>query len=381
MAFDINVGSFSAWVYRVCVLCLTRSTRLHLGYTWITFRWSAGGESATKAREGDFVDTTDNLIFDVKGLVHPPDRIVAYLRYYPDKRGDRLRGIVRYSKVYELSKRERLLRKRWPQYLYYDETQGRELQGVPMDSIRALHTPQRRLSILMRSRKRGTLEKDAVGLVNALVRGSGLPPERFGISGSLMLGLDDRKSDIDIMAYGLGTAKSVQKTLFTLLKNDKRFHRYGLSDLRVLHVRRGLQRAIPFKDFVKQERRKALQGKFLGHDYFIRCVKDWPEITERYGDARYRGIGECTISGQVTDDKESLLTPCRYSIEPARVLSGVASPKPVELVSFRGRFAEQAKVGERVIARGRLETVQSAGSEYARLVVGEGAIDVVRVVG
>ena len=287
---------------------------------------------------------------------------------------------MRYRKVYELSEREQLLRERWPQYLYHDKTQGRELQGVPTDSVRVLHTPRRHLSMLMRSRKRGTLEKSAIELVDVLAHGSGFPLARFGISGSLMLGLDDRKSDIDIMAYGLETAKSVQKTLFTLLENDERFHRYELSSLRMLHIRRSLQHAIPFRDFVKQERRKTLQGKFLGHDYFIRCVKDWPEITERYGDARYREIGECTISGQVIDDKEGLLTPCKYSIEQVRVLSGVASPKPVELVSFRGRFAEQARVGEHVIARGRLETVQSAESEYARLVVGEGTLDVLRVV-
>jgi len=195
-----------------------------------------------------------------------------------------------------------------------------------------------------------------------------------------MLGLDDRKSDIDIMAYGLGTAKSVQKTLFTLLENDGRFHRYEPNDLRMLHVRRGLQRAISFRDFMEQEKRKTLQGKFLGHDYFIRCVKDWPEIKEHYGDVRYRTIGECTISGQVIDDKEGLLTPCRYSIERVRVLSGVASPKPVELASFRGRFAEQARLGERVVGRGRLETVQSTESEYARLVIGEGTSDALRVV-
>ena len=35
------------------------------------------------AFEGDFLETNDGLIFDVKGLLHPPERKIAYLRYIP----------------------------------------------------------------------------------------------------------------------------------------------------------------------------------------------------------------------------------------------------------------------------------------------------------
>lgn len=33
--------------------------------------------------EGDFVETHDHLIFDVKGFLHPQDRVIAFLRYVP----------------------------------------------------------------------------------------------------------------------------------------------------------------------------------------------------------------------------------------------------------------------------------------------------------
>ncbi len=333
-----------------------------------------------KAREGDFVETTENLFFDVKGLIHPPDRIVAYLRYYPDERGTRLRDAVRYKKVYNLSEREQLLRRRWPEYLYYDEMQGRELQGVPAQRVRTLHTPQQHLSSLMRLKKRDALEESAAGLIEILAQKSRASLERFGISGSLLVGLHSAKSDIDIIAYGIDTAKSVQEALFALLEEDERFHRYELDDLKRLRVRRGLQTAMSFRDFVGQEKRKAFQGKFHAHEYFVRCVKDWPEIIEYYGGAQYRSKGLCTIFGRIIDDKESLLTPCTYSVGEVRVTSGVSTPKPIEVVSFRGRFAEQAKLGEQIIARGRLEVVTIEGMEYSRVIVGEGANDVLRVV-
>jgi len=56
-----------------------------------------------KAREGDFIETSEGLVFDVKGLIHPPNRIIAFLRYFPDKKGERKRNSERYSKVYSLS--------------------------------------------------------------------------------------------------------------------------------------------------------------------------------------------------------------------------------------------------------------------------------------
>jgi len=40
-----------------------------------------------RAREGDFLETLEGLIFDVKGLLHPDARVIAYLRYLPDPHG------------------------------------------------------------------------------------------------------------------------------------------------------------------------------------------------------------------------------------------------------------------------------------------------------
>jgi len=321
------------------------------------------------------------LFFDVKGLLHPPDRIVAYLRYYPDKRGARLHSGRRYVKVYELSQRHRLLAHRWPEYLYYDEVQGRELQGVPKDAVLRLHKPEHRLAAILHSRHRDMLEMTATRLIEVLARRSGLPPASFGISGSLLVGLYRRDSDIDVITYGAEAARCVHRTLNALLEEDEYFHRYREHDLKRLYARRGLQRAIGFKDFAIQESRKALQGRFMDHDYFIRCVKEWREITEVYGGARYRPKGRCTISARVLDDTQSLLTPCRYLLEHVRVLAGATSRTPREVVSFRGRFAEQARSGERIFARGRLESVDSDESHHFRLVVGEGGTDVLRTAG
>ena len=79
-----------------------------------------GNLMQTAAREGDIVQSVDDVFFDVKGLMHPPERIIAFIRFFPDASGDRILGKIRYSKVYSLDERFRLLKEKFSQYLFYD---------------------------------------------------------------------------------------------------------------------------------------------------------------------------------------------------------------------------------------------------------------------
>jgi len=127
---------------------------------------------------------------------------------------------------------------------------------------------------------------------------------------------------------------------------------------------------------VRGERRKVFEGRYMSHEYFIRCVREWSEVGESYGDVHYRPMAQCRISARILDDSEGLMTPCRCTITDVRVIIGKSSHKPSEIVSFRGRFAEQVRASERVIAHGRLETVRSGQFSHLRLVVGEGRRDI-----
>jgi len=126
-----------------------------------------------------------------------------------------------------------------------------------------------------------------------------------------------------------------------------------------------------FEDFVRTESRKVLQGKFHQRDYFIRCVKGWNEISEKYGSIRYEPLGDAKIRATITDDSQMIFTPCTYQIEDVVTLEGKRVEQLREIVSFRGRFCEQARKGETVIASGMVERVQKLeGKEYFRLLLG-----------
>lgn len=115
-----------------------------------------------------------------------------------------------------------------------------------------------------------------------------------------------------------------------------------------------------------------MQGKFMGIDFFVRFVKDWCEIDEKYGDFQYRNAGYARIKAKIAGDSESIFTPCRYSIEDVTVVEGIKIQPIKEITSFRGRFCEQAKIGEVVVARGKVEHVidKKHGHEYFRLLLG-----------
>ena len=111
-----------------------------------------------KAREGDLIETFDGNIFDVKGLVHPCDKVVAFIRYTPDSKGERKKGKVAYRKVYPLHERYNLLREKFPQYLVHDKVFGELLCEVPVKAIKRHYQPIAYLRRLRRPKK-DALEK------------------------------------------------------------------------------------------------------------------------------------------------------------------------------------------------------------------------------
>jgi predicted nucleotidyltransferase len=129
--------------------------------------------------------------------------------------------------------------------------------------------------------------------------------------------------------------------------------------------------AVSFEDFVRTDSRKVSHGKFMGRDFFIRFVKDWNEVSEQYGNITYKPEGRARIKATVVDDAEAIFTPCSYKLADVKILEGPNIEPIEEIVSFRGRFCEQAKNGETVIAEGKLERVQQEGKrEHYRLLIG-----------
>jgi len=330
-----------------------------------------------KAREGDFIETLDGNIFDVKGLVHPPGKVIAFIRYVPNPNGNRKRGEVTYQKVYALKERYALLKKFFPNYLVYDSVFNEYLCEVPFETIKHHYMPVFLLQKLRHQDRLDKVESQALQFMKLLKESANVSWSRLGISGSILVGLHTPASDIDPIVYGSETCCKVYSVLESLLKNEESpVKPYSLRELKELFDFRSKDTATSFEDFVRTESRKVLQGKFMGRDYSIRFVKNWNEIDETYGTILYKPVGYAKIKAKVIEDSEAIFTPCRYKIDNMEILEGTRIEAIEEIVSFRGRFCEQAKKGETVIAQGKVEKLQKEGErEHYRLLLGSKVSD------
>ena len=325
-----------------------------------------------KILEGFAVETVDKLIFAVKGLVHPPERLIACVRYLPDPAGDRMREGINYRRVYHFAEQHQILQNHYPVYLHDEPVFGFRTQSVPVKRIQQVYDPRGRVADIYAYGPKDRLEENALTLVRLLAQTANVPLDKLGISGSVLFGLHHSKSDIDIVVYGGAEGRAVHQALRQLLDNPSELvHSLDRDQLMLLHASHRPELPLSFAEFARLQARKVNEFFFNEFQCFIMFVK-WPDQWgERYADPSFEQCGSTKISARVTDERESIFTPCRYRVEDVVFLKGRPRSNLREIISFRGLFSDQARAGEWIVARGNLERVipQSA-PVYYRLTVG-----------
>jgi predicted nucleotidyltransferase len=305
----------------------------------------------------------------VKGLVHPSDGTIGFLRYVPDASGKRFRGGVAYSKVYGIAERIEVVRRRFPHYLHSDPFLDEMVCLIPDQMVAVHYKPTAFLSDLRQRGPRDAVESDALALSRAIQKEAEVPWQSFGVSGSILLGLHNEASDLDLVFYGGAFCRRVYETLSRLMKAGGEIRGYNERELLKLYDFRVRDTKIGLEDFLRNERNKTMQGKFRQRDYFLRFVKDWSEVHVTYGDEICRNVGYGRFRFVVTDSSESIFTPNSYLVK--QVSPPLTDEVMIrQILSFRGRFCEQAAEGDLVEAQGKIESVVRRGERFYRLVIG-----------
>jgi len=341
-----------------------------------------------KAIEGDYLQTKENgLFFDVKGLKHPKDRTICFIRFYPDPKGDRRRNNNRYSKIYDIKKRYSFLEENNPQYLFFSDQFDMKLQGVKNNDIKKVYNPREYFEDLKRKKILKGIEKDSFELCLLFIEEGDLPPESIGITGSQMVGLNKQDSDIDLVIYGTDVGLNFQNQLSAIFASPNGCLQYTFEEYKSHYKFRAGGSGISFNDFMKSEKRKLHQGIYKGIEFFIRHIKSPQDWEGSYYDYKYKNMGKIRLTAEIIDAKDAIFTPATYKLNVLRILDLNSSQNSINIEdfdldeikvinSYRGRFCEHARKGEVIMAEGKFEKVFYKNKEpFYRVLLGNNKTD------
>jgi predicted nucleotidyltransferase len=349
-----------------------------------------------KIRTRDFIYTTDDLLFASTNYIHPKDRFISFLRYVPDKNGDRAKNGKRFSKVTS-EEAYHYIRKNHPEYLYFCEVNQVEMMGVPINKMKEVIKPEKRLSEIKKQEKeapsKSLIIKKLLKLADFFHYKAGISYDNLGISGSILPNLQKTTvSDIDFVVYGLKNHKKAIAT-FKEFKDkeikinnneEKKEEKIILNSIQgiyweQIYNKRMKDSSLTKKEFYWYENRKNNRGIIEGTLFDILATRNWDEIQGVWGDTKYQGLGTATIEATIEDAIASFDNPAIYKVKDLKILEiesvNINSITQIrEIISFTHTYSGEAIEKERIIAKGKIEKVlKDNGKEikkYYRLVIG-----------
>ncbi len=346
-----------------------------------------------KVRTRDFIHTTDDLFFASTNYLHPNNRIICFLRYVPNPKGDREKNGKRYSKV-DSEGAYTYLRENYPEYLFYDEvTQVKEMMGVPLDKVDEIIKPEKRLKEIREEYipKFEEKSKDSLSDMEKLFKKlidlsdffhymAGISYDDLGISGSICPGLQKKgTSDLDFVVYGLENHRNAvnaykkfkdQEVEIPELNKKVTLNRIDNDFFERVFQKRIKDDSLNKEEFCWYENRKSNRGVIDGTLFDILATRNYDEIDGYYGDTCFEPLGKATVTCTITNALESFDNPAVYEIDDVKHVDGV-DVNITGLASFTHTYAGEVLEGEKVIARGKVEKVETDGKpDWYRIVVG-----------
>ena len=289
----------------------------------------------------DFIETAEGLIFAVVGQSLEGGKVLCFLRY--------VHGFSSWKKIATMSAND-LLQQRYPGYLHYSPILDAHLHAVAIDQIVKHHQPQQRLQEILYSSLHDAVELDLLQL-SELLQLHGLDLSQIGITGSILVGVQNPASDIDLVCYGRDVFYQCRAIVQKLIEQG------DLQDLDNLDWQQSYMRRscdLSFDDYVWHERRKGNKALINGRKFDLSFVDHGAESNGR----GYQKCGAIILQCRVIDDFHAFDYPAEFKIDYQQIKS---------IVSFTATYTGQAITGERVEVSGVLEQSEQG---VKRIVVG-----------
>ena len=330
-------------------------------------------------RDRDFLQTNEGFFFCVVGPLHPPERVISYIKYVPSESGIWGKDEKKFSRILQkytipnLLETFSYLETNYPHYLFHSPADNITITAVPHRNIKEHFKPEKTLSQLRRASQLDSLQQKLVRFTRFLEETSSIPEESFGVTGSLLLDIHQPKfSDLDVTIYGVKDSWLLNKALSENRDSEMPMKRLEGKTLKEWCIRKAEQYPLSPAEASKIYERKWNLGVFEDKWVSIHPVKLENEVTGEYGEATYHPCGQVTIRAVVRDNTDCLFLPSVYQLKEVEVLEGPQLGKVTEVVSYESLYDSLAEKGETIRARGKLERVTEKGSsrEHYRVLVG-----------
>jgi predicted nucleotidyltransferase len=328
----------------------------------------------------DFLRTKEGFFFCVVGQLHPPNRVISYLKYVPARMGRWGRGKWRFKRVLRdytipsLLETFRLLEKDHPQYLFYSPFFNVLMTAVPLDSIARHYKPEEKMAQLITSKRLDLLQKKLKKFVLLLAEKSGMTPEFFGVTGSILMSIHRLSvSDLDITVYGYKNCLALKRALMNIYSmNSAGIKRFEGAALNAWCRSKTRAHPLTFDEAREIYKRKWNIGTFEDTRFSVHPIKLEEEVTEEYADKVYEPIGTVVAGAVVHQNFDSMFLPAVYQAREAKIIKGPQATDIEEIVSYEGLYGDIAEVGEIILVKGKLEQVTDKKNKrkYHRILVG-----------
>jgi len=288
----------------------------------------------------DFIETAEGLLFAVVVSGVEQEKILCFLRYAYQQNG---------WKKQTTEQANQLLNQYYPNYLHYSHKLDAHLHAVPVDNIIKHYQPKQRLQELLKcTQLLHSVERDVIQLLQLFQQHS-IDLTHLGITGSILLGVQNQQSDIDLLCYERDTFQQCRQLIAMLIKQNS-LQALSDNDWQESWQRRDC--TLNFADYVWHEQRKYNKGMIANRKFDLSFIDP-----EQLAIPEYQKKGSINLQCKVLDDSYAFDYPAKFIIDHPTIQS---------VVSFTATYNGQAQRGELIEVAGMLEQ----SSEELRIVVG-----------
>lgn len=289
----------------------------------------------------DFIETEQGLLFAVVADGQEQGRVLCFLRYaYLSGQWQKLSTDNANAYLY----------RRHPDFLHYSPMLDTHLHAVDEDQVLRHYQPRVVLQQLLQEESMDPVVLDLQALCDLLLSNH-VDLAHFGVTGSLLVGMQNHSSDIDLVCYDRATFHQARNIIQALIAKNQ-CQTLNDDDWLSAYQRRACDFALD--DYIWHEQRKYNKAIFNQRKFDLSLLAAIPVQNDRF----FQKNGFIHIQVEVVDDHHAFDYPAEFAIN---------HPEIDRVVCFTATYIGQAKAGEVIEVAGQLE-VDDQGQQ--RIVVG-----------